>query len=69
MNYFLLFILKIFKVLDVPLFKQGFNLEINNDSIILVSIELLNFYKTANFYDRRGDYDLKDVPSLQNVVQ
>ena len=24
-------LLKIFKAIDVPLFKQGFNLEINND--------------------------------------
>ena len=30
-------LLKIFKVIDVPLFKQGFNLEINNVSVILVS--------------------------------
>ena len=43
MNYELL---NIFKAIDVPLFKQGFNLEINNDSIILVSIELLHLYKT-----------------------
>ena len=39
-------LLKIFKAIDVPLFKQGFNLEINNNSIILVSIELLHLYKT-----------------------
>ena len=42
MNY----IFKIFKAIDVPLFKQGFNLEINNDSIILVSTDLLYLYKT-----------------------
>ena len=39
-------LLKIFKVIDVPLFKQGFNLEINNDSMKLVSIDLLHLYKT-----------------------
>ena len=34
-----------FKAIDVPLFKHCFNLKINNDLVILLSLELLNFYK------------------------
>ena len=39
-------LLKIFKAIDVPIFKQSFNLEINNDSMILVFIDVLHLYKT-----------------------
>ena len=42
--------------------KQGFNLKINNDLIIIVFIELLHLYKTENYYDWQGDYDLRRYP-------
>ena len=44
-------------------------LEIKNDAIILVTIDLLHLSKTEKLPFGRCDCDLKDVPSLQNVVQ